>query len=444
MNTNLREDFFGLADVLIEKRAPGEEMRLWFSGEQSSFVRFNNAAVRQPGAVEQGFLSMELIRGQRHSAVTVALSGDKDIDGARLEKALAGLRLELECVPDDPYLLLPEDPKSTEQARANRLPPPEEAVQEILEAARGTDFVGIFASGGIFHGFASSLQQRSWFESYSFHLDFSLHTKANKAIKDSYAGFEWSRSRLESKLEDAREKLAVLDRPVKELTPGKYRVYLAPAAMEEITSLLSRDAFGLRGHRNKTSSLLKMVNGEATLSPLVTMEENTAGGVGPSFDKEGFIKPSTVTLVDEGRLTGALVSPRSAGEYGVPTTAASNGEYPEALEVGPGKLASSEVLSSLDDGIYIGNLWYLNYSDRLSCRITGMTRFGTFWIENGRVSAPTPAMRFDESLYKMLGTNLEDLTREQELILDPSTYYARATRCARLPGALVRDFTLTL
>ena len=106
--------------------------------------------------------------------------------------------------------------------------------------------------------------------------------------------------------------------------------------------------------------------------------------------------------------------------------------------------ADEDVLSELGTGLYVGNLWYLNYSDRSACRTTGMTRFATFWVERGRLVAPVPAMRFDETLYRMLGDCLVDLTREPELLIDPSTYGARSTRSARLPGALVDDFSFTL
>ena len=53
-------------------------------------------------------------------------------------------------------------------------------------------------------------------------------------------------------------------------------------------------------------------------------------------------------------------------------------------------------------------------------------------------------MRFDETVYRMLGENLAGLTREREFILDPETYYKRSTSSGRMPGALVNDFTLTL
>jgi predicted Zn-dependent protease len=109
-----------------------------------------------------------------------------------------------------------------------------------------------------------------------------------------------------------------------------------------------------------------------------------------------------------------------------------------------GSLPREAVLTQLDTGVYINNVWYLNYSDRSACRLTGMTRFATLWVENGVIQAPLNVMRFDESIYHMLGEHLLDLTAERELILDASTYHCRSTSSSRLPGALVEDFTFTL
>ena len=73
-----------------------------------------------------------------------------------------------------------------------------------------------------------------------------------------------------------------------------------------------------------------------------------------------------------------------------------------------------------------------------------MTRFATFWVEDGRIIAPVNAMRFDDSIYRMLGDHRVDLSRERELLLDSSTYEARSTRSMRLPGALLRALKFTL
>ncbi|MGH8067091.1 MAG: TldD/PmbA family protein, partial [Candidatus Entotheonellia bacterium] len=79
-----------------------------------------------------------------------------------------------------------------------------------------------------------------------------------------------------------------------------------------------------------------------------------------------------------------------------------------------------------------------------ACRMTGMTRFATFWVEGGVIQAPLSVMRFDESIYRMFGDHLLGLTAERDFILDASTYHERSTGSSRLPGALVEDFTFTL
>ena len=141
---------------------------------------------------------------------------------------------------------------------------------------------------------------------------------------------------------------------------------------------------------------------------------------------------------------GSLVSPRSAKEFGIATNGASPHESPDSIELDAGDTARDSLLAELDTGLWINNLWYLNYSDRSSARMTGMTRFATFWVENGEIVAPLDVMRFDDTIYRMMGEGLVGLTAERELIMDPGTYGGRSTSSARLPGALVDDFVLTL
>ena len=109
-----------------------------------------------------------------------------------------------------------------------------------------------------------------------------------------------------------------------------------------------------------------------------------------------------------------------------------------------GSLKETDVLTALGTGVYVGNLWYLNYSDRNACRMTGMTRFATFWVENGEIVAPLNVMRFDDTVYRMLGANLAGLTSTCNLLLSSDTYEARSTRSMRLPGAVIDDFRMTL
>ena len=123
---------------------------------------------------------------------------------------------------------------------------------------------------------------------------------------------------------------------------------------------------------------------------------------------------------------------------------ANSSETLRAPEMSPGNLAFEQILPSLDTGLYVSNLHYLNWSDRPTGRITGMTRYACFWVENGEIIAPIENLRFDESLYRFWGENLVDLTNFQEFIPEVGTYESRQLGGSLVPGMLVNDFTYTL
>jgi predicted Zn-dependent protease len=438
----LKAHFFELSERLSREVRAGEILLCNFGGERSDFVRFNRGKVRQAGSVEQRSLSLRLIHAGRQVSASLELAGDAgDLELARA--ILAKLRDSLAGLPEDPWLLINEEPRSTDREQRGALASAEAVVEETIGAAENRDFVGIYAGGRIYRGFANSLGQRNWHEADSFNFDWSLYLRADKAVKSAYAGFEWNAAMFRDKVGAGVERLALLELPARTLSPGEYSAYLAPRALEELVGMLAWGGFSARARATRQSPLLRMQEG-ATLSPSITFRENTAEGVAPAFQGDGFVKPASVTLIEGGRLKDALVSPRSAKEYNQQTNAANGGESPESLDMAAGELDEGDVLQELGTGLYISNLWYLNFSDRSAGRITGMTRFATFWIENGRIAAPVIPMRFDDSIYRMLGENLGALTRTRELLLDPSTYGARSTASARLPGALLRALRFTL
>ncbi len=438
----MKEHFFSLADGLASRLRADETLLCNLAGERSDFVRFNRGRVRQAGSVAQAELTLRLVRARRQAAATLDIAGTGD-DFALLETTLARLREALEGLPEDPWLLVNETPRSSESVRRGALPSAAEVVGQVTGAARGRDLVGIYAAGTIYRGFANSLGQRNWHEADSFNFDWSLHGAERRAVKSGHAGTQWDGTILQEKIHSAAEQLALLERPEKSIAPGEVRAYLAPRALEELVGMLCWGGFSARARATRQSPLLRMQDGRA-LSPKVTLAENTAEGVAPGFQGEGFVKPGRVTLIEAGRLGDPLVSPRSAKEYGLATNAANAGEAPESLELAAGGLDARDVLAALGEGLYVSNLWYLNYSDRAAGRITGMTRFATFWVEGGRIAAPVGAMRFDDTVYRMLGDKLIELTRERDMLLDPSTYGARSSASARLPGALLSGLRFTL
>ena len=438
----MKEAFYGLASRLEKALRAGETLLCNLSAERSDFVRFNKALVRQAGTVQQSYLSLKLVRAGRQAAGTVSLAGTaQDEDSAT--RLLGQVRDALDALPEDPWLLINETPQSSDHVRRGKLARAEAVVEQVVGRSKGLDFVGFYAGGTLYRGFANSLGQRNWHEVDSFNFDWSVYLKGDRAVKTSYAGFDWDSHVFSEKLATARGQLEFLARERRTIEPGEYRAYLAPAAMNEVLGMLSWGGFSARARQTRQSPLLLMQEGRA-LSRKVTVTENTAEGIAKRFDSDGFPRPPAVPLITQGALADPLVSPRSAKEYGLPANGAGPSESPASLDMAAGGLEEAKALEALERGLYISNLWYLNYSDRPAGRITGMTRFATFRVEHGRIAGPVTPMRFDDSIYRMLGDNLLDLTRTREMLLDPSTYGERSIASARVPGALLGGLRLTL
>ncbi|MBL4847136.1 MAG: TldE/PmbA family protein [Planctomycetes bacterium] len=436
--------FNELADHVTSLVSDEEVANLSFAAEDSDFVRFNQSKVRQAGSVQQRELGLDLIKGSKHCSGSLTLAGDSEQDRARVAKLVTDLRERRDLLPDDPHLLYATEPNSSELIKTGSLPSGGDAIGQIQEAGQDRDLVGIYAAGSIYSGFANTFGQRNWHQSENYNLDWSYYHGGDKATKSSYAGFEWDPAGLASKAERAASQLEALARPARKVERGDYRVYLTPAALREIMGMLSWGGFGLKSHKTKESPLIQMVEGDARLASSVTIRELTGEGIAPNFQEQGFLRPDAVTLIEGGAYKDCLISPRSAKEYGVETNGATAWESPESIDMAGGSLVEADVLKEIGTGIYVSNLWYLNWSDRSSCRTTGMTRFATFWVEGGEIVAPLNVMRFDETAYRVLGSNLVGLTAEREMILDAGSYGRRETSSARLPGALVNDFKFTL
>lgn len=437
----MRQWFYALADEIASGLSGTEQFTCWLDAELSDFVRFNHGLIRQSGHVHQRYLTLTLIQGQKQAQGKVSLSGIRAQDSILLRRLLDLLRSQLPGLPDDPHLMLSSEPCSTERIVPSRLPPNQSIVEDVLDAVAGHDFVGYLSSGPVYRGFANAQGQRNWHEVPSFNLDWSLYHAGDKAVKSSYAGFAWEGAVFRAKFEEARRQLAILQRPAVSVPPGAYRAFLTPVALSEITAMLNWDGLSEKALRTRRSALRRMRDDKLALAPSVSISEHTAGGLAPGFQAEGFIKPARVSLIEDGRLVGAMISPRSAREYGLATN---GNETLHSIEMAAGTLPQAEALAALDSGIWVSNLWYLNYSDRASCRMTGMTRFACFRVEHGEIVAPLNVMRFDDTLYRILGENLLALTRERELLIDPGSYEQRSTDSALLPGALIEDLRFVL
>jgi predicted Zn-dependent protease len=216
--------------------------------------------------------------------------------------------------------------------------------------------------------------------------------------------------------------------------------------MEDVVSMLCWGGFSARALATRQSSLSRMRDdsGEAMrLDPRITMTEAIGDGVAAAFQGEGFLRPASVPLIAQGRLVGSLVSPRTAREFSLEANGASGHESPVALAMAGGALASADALAAL------GTACTSATSTTSTIRPPGVPddrhdALRDVLGEDGKIVAPIDVLRFYDTIYRMLGANLEALTAETELLLASDSYRERSLASMRLPGALLSELTFTL
>jgi PmbA protein len=224
-------------------------------------------------------------------------------------------------------------------------------------------------------------------------------------------------------------------RPV---SPGRWPVVLAPAATATLVQFLAVLGFGGRGWlegRAFTSGRL----GEQALDPALTVVDDarSPSTIGLPFDWEGTPK-QRVVLVDQGvlanvvhdRFTGARTGMGSTG-HGLP---APNPTGPTALNpmLVPGDGgAIDDLVGGLERGLLVTRFHYTNVVHPRDTLITGMTRDGTFVVEDGRTTAAVHNLRFTDTILRALA-EVDAVSTETGFV----AFKSAGTRfpAVRLPG----------
>jgi predicted Zn-dependent protease len=439
----MKEYFYELMEKTCKDLKPAEHLFGSMAAEESDFCRINQAKVRQIGRVHQAFVSLMFVKAKKSVFSYLNLSFDFEADLAKVKKLVGKLRDDAEFLPEDPYLTFSTEPFESNTVLDGKGASTDEILNEVLPAAQGTDMVGFLANGFMYNACYSSMGHKAWFMSQGHNFGWSLYASEDKAVKATDSGVTWSAQRFRQTLENCKENLTYMRNTPVTLKPGEYKVYLEPSALKEIVEMLCWGGFSAASMEARTSPLLDLHRKERKFSPMVTMTEDMTQGVAPRFSSLGFMKKEKIPLIEGGLAGELMTSPRTAKEYNLNHNGVSY-EAPDALVMAGGGLDRKDVLAKLGTGILVGNLWYLNISDRKTCSFTGMTRFGTFWVENGKLVAPINVMRFDDSAYRLLGENLIDLSQEQQMFLSSSTYGQRSRRSTKLPGALIEKMKFTL
>jgi len=189
---------------------------------------------------------------------------------------------------------------------------------------------------------------------------------------------------------------------------GEYTVVLEPAAVSALVLFTAYQGFGARAVEEESSFLCGRI-GEDVFARSITLVDDARHAAYPgfAFDGEGSPRQRT-TLVERGRLRGPVTDRRYAQALSVANTGHAltqpslEGPKPQNLALVPGDRSLSEMIRDVERGLLVTQLHYVNLIDPRELVLTGMTRNGTFWIENGRVRHAVKNLRFTESLVRAL------------------------------------------
>ena len=439
----VHEHFDAVATHVLSGLAAGEALTVNIAAEETLFVRFNNNRVRQNTDVEQINVLLLLQVNGRTVEKSRTLTGDLAADQAAMTRLLANCREESLSLPVDPNQVPIKNNGTSIEAFSGTLLAPEDVVSAVVAPAQGCDLAGFYAGGVSIRGNRNSNGQSHWFATETFFLDYSIYD-GHKAAKGCYAGSTWNAAEWAAKFERTKTLLALQSLPQQDVKPGSYRTYLAPRAFSDLLGMLNWNALSASAWKQGRSPFKKLAEHEATLSPLLHISENFSMGLTPRFNSLGEVSATHVPLIAGGALKNLLVSSRTAKEFSLTANGACAAESPRAMDVAAGTLDEKDVLESLGTGLYLSNLHYLNWSDPVSARVTGMTRYACFWVEDGVIMGPIKDLRWDESLYGALGEKLIALTSHTEIDPAVDTYFQRSLGGSRTPGALIEGFTFTL
>ena len=440
----MKKVFKSISESLFKELKSGEDVILSFSGENSQFIRFNNASVRQTGLVDDADIELKFISNNRICGGGFTISGNMEIDIARGKHEIERMRNETNELPEDPFLVPPKNLGSSNVVKVASGLKFEDSIDAILPAMSGIDFVGILANGKMFRGNANSKGQNHWFETDTYSLDYSLVTSNHQMVKGSFSGSDWNQDEYESYVNRSKEKLSLMERKPIKIKTGDYRTWFESAAVSDFLGMFSWNGISEASLRQGCSGFGKMRHNDARLSPKFSVIEDFSPGYCPKFNSDGEVAPDQLALIEAGKLKNTLISSRSAKEYGLQSNYAENGEFLRSPRMAIGNLNQNDVVERLDRGLFLSNIHYLNWSDNPGGRITGLTRYACFWVEGGEIVAPIETMRFDDSFYRFFGDQLSEV--EDRLYSNPEvgTYGGRSLGATACPGILVDSFSLTL
>jgi PmbA protein len=232
------------------------------------------------------------------------------------------------------------------------------------------------------------------------------------------------------------------------LEPGEYTVVLDHAAVGTLLDFLGSLAFNGLAHTESRGALCGSL-GARVAAPCISLADSprAARPLPRSCDAEGVPK-RPLALIQEGIAQAVVYDTRTAALAGTSSTGhalapggSPDGPEPANLVLDGGDADTLEELCApIQRGLFVTRLWYVNPVEPRRALLTGMTRDGTFLIENGVIGRPLHDVRFTDSALRILAAT-EQLTAAQRLIGDTDQYgrrFAKGVLCPALRAGAFR------
>ncbi|HMD15588.1 MAG TPA: TldD/PmbA family protein [Terriglobales bacterium] len=424
------------ADIFdrIRRFSSADEVEAIFTGSRFALTRFANNTIHQNVEEENSIISIRTSFAGRTARATT-----NQFDDESLRRAVAASEnLARVQVADPDLLAMPtadEAKAAGEGARATRF---FEETAAITPADRAEVVKGIVAVAGRHKlttaGICSNSEAREGIFNSAGLANWHHQTLAEISITmlaEDSSGWQKLNSTDVHKLDPARlaetaAQKAVESAHPREIAPGKYTVILEPAAVLDIVGFMFWDYSGVAILDQR--SFLNDRIGTKLFGENINIGDDAAHPLqaGSPFDGEG-MRRQRVQLVENGVVKRVVYARATAQKMKNSEYAAKVGRieptghgFPLPNEMGemPMNIVFGEVenprsveqmIASTERGVLVTRLWYIREVDPYEKIVTGMTRDGTFLVENGKVQCGLRNFRFNQSLISML-SNVEAMS----------------------------------
>ncbi len=394
----------------VKKLSKSDEVIVNIGGGYQADVRFAANQMSTAGGVSNSQMSVLSVIGKKHAtAVTNDLSDDS------LKRVVEQSETLTRLSPDDPEWLPGLGPQTylpvSRYFDSTANLSPEDRARAALTALEPARKAGDLQAAGfiVVNAGSNALGNSKGLFAYdrSTNANYTLTVRTSDGTGSGWAGAvhpDWRQLNFASVSNTAIEKARLSRNPVA-IEPGRYTVILEPQAVGDLVQLIGgslaartadegRSAFAKQGGGNKIGE--KLVDSRVT----IISDPQDPQLLGQPFDGQG-LPAKRMVWVENGVLKQLAYSRFWAQKQGKEPTPGAG-----SMKMIGGTTTTEEMIKSTPRGILVTRLWYLRQVDPRTILFTGLTRDGTFLIENGKVTKAIKNFRFNESPLFMLN-NIE-------------------------------------